>query len=321
MKAQQIPQELGHVLTEKDVSCIASWKQWKERWEEESCVEILHSLLHFGFSVTVDGYDEDAERVCMYLNIADKGDSFLRVFQRSDDKDLHFYNTFGREVRTTEDLRKVLSQKAFQMLCQNFFKNTSEKDYYLPSWMPLAAHPQVFTKLFWFFRLNELWGMPNLHLRYSGNHNEEIAADFALNFCLSAWDCDEEYGNRYYKVSEEVRERLKQSQPDMITILFGLRKLDVLLRRDICENIDKECIKKLQELTLESELNLPDIGSCVGRRRKPQSIEEACLGRSQAAQVLIVLQVIQSEKERFDEMRRLEEQRREAEEKLNKLKK
>jgi hypothetical protein len=205
------------------------------------------------------------------------------------------------------------------MLSQNFFKNTAEKDYYAPSWLYLAAHPQVLDKLFWFFRVNEHGHVPNL-FNSGSEHYVGVAKDFALNFCLFAWDCD---GPSYFnsrEVTEEIKEIFRQARLNTITILCGLGELDVLLNRDRREKIDKKYLKKIEEIVMNLDLYFPQIGSYEEERRKPKTIEEACLN-SWAAQVLLVLKVQLAEQKRFDEMRKLEGQRREVEKKINSLKK
>jgi hypothetical protein len=79
-------------------------------------------------------------------------------------------------------------------------------------------------------------------------------------------------------------------------------------------------MKKIEELALGSKVYLPDIMNLFDGHRKPQAIEEACLGGSQAARVLIILRTLKKEEERFDNMRDLEKKRRDAECGLNKLK-
>ena len=112
----------------------------------------------------------------------------------------------------------------------------------------------------------------------------------------------------------------QQARLDTITILFGLEKLEALLKQDRREKIDEKCMKKLDEIAMGFDLYLPRIDSYGEECRKPQTIEEACL-KSRAARVLLVLRTLLAEQERFNEMRELEEQRREAEKKLKSLKK
>jgi len=318
MKTQQKSRETEHILAEKEICYITEWKQWKELWDKESRAEVLHSLLHFGFGVAINDHDEATDRICLYLDIADMRHESFRPFQDASNRELFPRSAFGYELRNTEDLCKTLVQKAYQMLSQNFFKNTVEEDYRAPSWLQLAAHPQVLAKLFWFFRIDNDGNIPNLFSSGS-EHYIEIAKDFALNFCLFAWDCDGGSYSTIRGVSEEVKKIFRQVRLDTITVLFGLEKLDILLNRYRREKIDKKCMEKLEGIVMDHKLYLPRMGLYGEEYRKPHTGEEACL-RSRAAQVLLILRTQLAEQKRFDEMRKLEKQRREAEAKLNSLK-
>jgi hypothetical protein len=321
MKTQ--PSAAKHPLEGKGVTHIQSWGAWKERWEKESCTEILHSLLHFGFGVSAD-WNEAIERLCLYLEIADNGGERWGVFSSEDDRQFQAYKAFGREVNTKAELREVLTQKAFPMLCQNFFKNTAEHSYSLPSWVRMVIVPQVLAKLFWFFRLNSQGQIQNIrpHLRYDNEHQKKIARDFAYDFCLFVWECGNPGAyHDYREISEDVRTAFYKARPDVITLLAGLGELDLLLKGNRYEEMDKACLKKLESLAFDYDLWLPNVNEIRGDYRKPRTIEEACLGKSQAAHVLLVLRTLLVEKERFDKIRELEEQRREAEKKLTELKK
>lgn len=301
-----------HPLQEKEIGCIKNWKQWKELWKNETIAERLDSLLYFGFGVPVDSYDEAAERICLYLDIADARYECFRSLQSANDRKFSPCTVFGRELTTTADLRMMLVQKAFQMLSQNFFKNTAEKDYHVPSWLYLAAHPQVLDKLFWFFRINEHGYIPNL---FSGTGNEDyvgVAKEFALNFCLFAWDCDEP-PYVYSREVGEVKKIFQQARLNTIAILCGLGKLDILLSQNRHRKIDEKYLKKIEEIVMNLDLYFPQTGLSY---RKPKTIEEACL-KSQAAQVLLVLRIQLAEQKRSDD----ETRRREAEEKINRLNK
>lgn len=317
METQQGAVKRKHPLEGKEVTYIQSWEQWKKRWEGESSTEILHSLLHFGFSVSANWKDA-VERLCLYLEIADNGDERSSVFSSKDDWQFQTYRAFGSEVNTKAGLREVLAKKSFQMLCQNFFKNTAEQNYHLPSWVGMITIPQVLDKVFWFFRLNYLGDILNIHLLRDGDHQKKVAEDFVHELCLFIWDCGN-YGTYpgCRELTEEVRTAFRKARPDVITLLAGLGELNLLLKGDRYEEMDNVCLKKIESLAFGYELWLPD----ANEFRKPQTIEEACLGKSQAARVLLVLRTLLAEEERFDKMRKLKEQRKKAEKELAELEK
>lgn len=305
-----------HPLENKKINYLSGWPQWKEKWDKETQVEILHSLLHFGFEVDLEGSEEFIDRICLYFDIADRRFDFSLHGTPNDT--YHYLKRFDRDIHDTDNFRQVLGQKAFQMLCQNVFKNTEKHDYYVPSWMRLATHPEIFPKILWFFCLDKDGRL--LNLRSSDEHNTEIAREFIQRFCVFAWECDEPPFDSSRDLSDETREIFQQAKPAIIEILFGLHELDILLENHRYQRIDKKCLKKIEDLALRFELWLPQVRRGDPLTRKAKTIKEACLGHSQAAQVLLSLQTMQEEQSRLDLLSEAEEQRREAEEKINSLK-
>ncbi len=308
-----------HPLMEKEISFILRWKEWKELWKATKQADLLHSLLHCGFSVRVDGPEEIIERVLLYLEIADKHRDGSWEFEKNKrEEHERFYEVYvaGKQINSFADLRLLLAQKAFRSLCQDFFKNTRE-EHDIPSWVPIATHPQVLEKLFWFFRLNENGNI--LNLRNPNDHLGVVAAEFIRNLCEFAWTC--ENSNRWSRgeIDEETKEILRKARPNMITPLFGLGELNNLFKSGY--ELDEECMKRLEELALGFDLWLPKTTSWGQEHRKPKNIEEACLGNSRAARALLVLQTIQTAKKHLDNIRKLEMQRIEAEEELQKIQK
>jgi len=307
MKREEEP----HQLMAKNIGCIVDWKEWRKLWQEESRADFLHSLLHFGFEVKTYDEKEVIDRVCMYLDLAN-GAFDYRTFRSYPNDRFMGYNRFDKEITTYQDLRYIISQKAFQMLCQHLFKNTSEDD--KPSWIWPVVLPQVFSKLSWFFRVdNEYQDIYNLS-DVTG-HNAKIAKDFAREFCFFAWKCDEfPLADR---LSDEIRETFRKARPSMIEIMFGLKELPFLLEEERYRTFDEECEKKLEEMALSHELYLFPHAVV---KHKPGTIEEACFAGSQAAQVLILLRKIQEQGALYDKLAELEEQRHDAEEQIKKLK-
>ena len=315
--AQQ--EEAVHPLRKKKIDYIKSWKKCKELWEKATLVEDLHNLLHIGFEIETDG-EERIERICLYLDIANgcfDHNTFEWSIPIRDGPGPSHLVRFGTKIEDIpHDLQEILSQKALQMLCQKFFKNTAEENHY-PSWVRLAAGPQVLAKLIWFFRLDDE-GRKLFNLGYSSNwceigkNNMEIAATFAEEFSLLTWKCKEEkFRDRLYNGEAEA---FWQVRPSMIEILFGLRKLDALFSNERYKRIDKECMNKIEYLALAFKLNFS-----ILEKRKPESIKEACLV-SQAARVLLSLRVMQQEDTRLEKLDAAKEKIREGQEEVKNLK-
>lgn len=312
--------QVVHPLMEKEISFIKSWREWKELWGKTTQADILHSLLHFGFAVQVDDKEEWIDRILLYLNIADDHESYGFVKGPIQEDRIHQQILVGGEkIESFSQLRLVLSHKAFQMLCQNFLKDTKDERYeHVPSWVATIADLRVLEKILWFFRLDNAGSFINLKLYRSENHHSAIAKEFIQKLCEFTWTCENSGLWGREGICEETKEILRKNRPNIITLLCGLDRLDILL--DIKRyTLDQCCWQRLEELALGFELYLPRHDSWMDETRKPRTLEEACYGGSQAAQVLLTLRVKQAEKERFDKIRELNKQRRTAEEELKKL--
>lgn len=320
MTQKKQEERVVHPLMEKEISFIGSWREWKELWGKTTQADILHSLLHFGFAVPVDGEEEWVDRILLYLNIADDHESYGFVKGPIQEDRIHQQILVGGEkIESFSQLRSVLSHKAFQMLCQNFLKDTKDGRYEdVPSWVATIADPGVLEKILWFFRLDHEGNFINLRLYRSEDHHSAIAKEFIRGLCKFAWTCENSGLWGREGIREETKEILRKNRPNMIMLLCGLGRLDLLLDIEKYE-LDKSCLQRLEELATSFDLYLPSNTSWMNERRIPRTIEEACLGDSQAAQVLLILRVKQAEKERFNKIRELNERRREAEEALKKL--
>jgi len=299
--------EAPHPLVAKEIGYIANWTEWEKIWEEETRTEFLHSLLHFGFEVRASTEEEAIARICKYLEIAD-GCFDYHTFSADSVQLASYQHRFGGEVNA-QNLRYVLGQKAFQMLCQNLFKNTS-KENYLPSWLnSVTIQPRVFCKILWFFRLNDDGRMYNLW--DAKGHNAEIATNFAREFACFAWKYNDNYYDRLHGNEAAI---FREARPAMIEILFGLHETNFLLEQERYKSFDEACDKKLEELSLSFKLYGHGFLNA-----KPKTIEEACFAGSEGARALILLRIMKGESARLERLRDLEIQRLEAEREISKL--
>jgi hypothetical protein len=332
MKTQQTNEKSDeHVLLGKDFIHIKNWKEWKDCWEEEHRVEFLHSLLHFGFNIPVENLDELGDRLCLYLEIADKNDGRSSNFRRHAEEfediprfrnRLYFEDctTFTEKpIREKAGFRQILARKAFETLCQKFFKDTS-KDYQLPSWFRGLLAPGVLEKLLWFFRLSDEGNIINIKRGFS-DHHMETAIKFAEDVCFFMWDCERKYSH-HREIDKEDIKIFHSVRSDVIKVLYALDSLYFLTQGGRYKEVDKNHLALLEKLALSYKLHLPSVSgkSLYGRElRKPRDIEEACYGGSQAAEVLLLLNVQKNEQERFNKMREFTNQRRRVENELEKL--
>ncbi len=299
--------ETPHPLVAKEIGYIANWTEWEKAWKEETRAEFLHSLLHFGFEVKASTEEEAIARICKYLEIAD-GCFDYHTFSADSTQLTLCQHRFGIEANG-QNLRYVLGKKAFQMLCQNLFKNTSAENY-LPSWLTVLLFNRRFFPRFYGSSVSMTNG--NIYNLWNAKgHNAEIATSFAREFACFAWKCND---NFYDQIHDSVTAIFRKSRPSMIEILFGLCETNFLLEQERYKSFDEACDKKLEELSLSFELYGHGFLNA-----KPKTIEEACFAGSEGARALILLRIMKRESARLERLRDLERQRLEAERKISKL--
>jgi hypothetical protein len=254
--------------------------------------------------------EEFVERIDFYLKLAD-GHYGSYNFKFSFDQDMggRFETSFGK--KDISEIRQVLSQKAFQVLCQKVFKNTGNDHAGIPSWIYIVAQKGVLEKIIQFFKPDEEGRIENRMAEEK--HLSEIVEKFLMELCKLIWSENEE--------AERHGKWPRKTYPNLIEILHGIRKLDLLFDSECGKIRDEdglvlvEVMDKLAELSLKCEIWVNS------GFRKPTSIDEAYYGDSQAAKAYILLSVKNAERKRLEEIRELEMQKTEAEKKLKKLKK
>lgn len=322
MKQQTNVWEVVNPLMTLETYYIPDWKKWKELWHRPICSEFRHSLLHFGFDI--EAYqEEEVERLCLYFDIADGhrsvgwGWDLPKEIDRRYDMNLR--TVFGREVDGFGKIRRIIAEKAFHILCQRFFKNTSKEED-IPSWAYLVANPVVLQKIIWFFRLDgkSIVNLP--HLSGNDKHFAEIAEKFIYDICVMSWECEGFYSSGDWRsLKEDSLETFRKFRPNMVDLLYGIEKLDVLIKLDKRFKVDEACMKRLEELAMSEDLYLPSEDSWGNSFKKPRDLEEACCGGSQAARVLLILKSNQKVRGRLNKLQENAMKIKELQEKQKKL--
>lgn len=307
-------QSVHPLVAKEDLTYFRRWEEWKKLWDEEKRVELLHSLLHFGFNVETTG-DQHLERICLYLEVADGHCRPWGRLEKDGEEGLSVETALGRFSRP-RDLRGAIAKKAFQILCQNLFRDTDDSYDDCPRWYQPLTTPRVLPKLLWFFRLDERQNrLLNLIPSEADSDNHtRVAYNFLLDFCSFTWE-PRRHEHPTNPPRDESFNRLKAVRPQLIAILCALGRLDLLLRKGW--EFDEADLLKLRKLAMSEELWLPVFPS-MGHRL-PQTLEESVFGGSQAARVLLLLENNRREEERLAKMMELERQRRAAERELQRL--
>jgi hypothetical protein len=282
-------QQKQHILSEKKVVSIDTWKQWKEAFQEETRDIYLKGLIFSGFEAKVETDEEEAERLMFLMDLADTCYESLQPFGFNE-----------KEAKIRNDLSEI----AFKTLSRNFFKNSL--DDFSEFWFHPLRNPEVLKKIFWFFR-RSYYGIYNLN----GNHHYvEVAKKFITEICSFIWE--EDFSYLWRELNEEQKETYRKARADTIEILIGLKKINMLLGS--YKNVDSECLDRLEKFVMNEDVSI--LGE--SKLRKPNTIEEACLDSS-VARVLFLLKKMISMREKFEKLSELSDQEREIEKKRKEI--
>ncbi len=253
---------------------LASWSNWKQLWREATHYEQHLGLILCGFDVPAQDDNESAERICIYLDLADGGE--LNRVQTGESEEV-------------QGNRRALARQAYQVLAENFFKNHHERQW-PPSWMEWVCRLEVLEKVLWFFRLSKhrpYFPHPIALRNLSFEPTRHEYLELARTFLVELWNCTwrtEEY-------DAEVKNPLEPRRPELIELLCGIGRLALLDDRSQIWGLDwfdDHCEKKLRELALR-QISFPRWHPQTGRLCHPRSVEEAAAFGSEPARMLTLL--------------------------------
>lgn len=311
-------------LTALQPKPIWNWNEWLVRWQlawDRQDFETLESLLHNGFGGNVSfnqsGYYEKKydhiDRLIAYFTLAEGWADYYLLKSPTEEEGWHRfgYDQNGNQAsKSTSDLRKQLAHKAFDMLCQNFFKEEKyrheESEIYF--WRMVFSE-RLLPIIQNFFRtekasIGDRIEIRNLHPPRFENrsHNEQLAVDFLLKIAELIW-------------KQEKLSRLDEAKPWLVEILVQLDKLDVL--RQWMFKLDQPCLDKLREIAMRSKLRKYD--HHVEEDRLVATFDEARYVGSKAAWFLEEYRLKKKEDERLQEIRETDREIEAAQLKKKKL--
>lgn len=335
-------------LKARDILPIANWHEWLKLWREANNLQTMEGLLHVGFSMVMDRtsheekeYDH-VDRVLFYLSVADGWLDFGLLRNPTADSGEDYRvgrDRNGNAIRKTQpELRQMVAEKAFNILCQNFFKldpelykNSSER--LTRFFENLVFSDKVFPILMKFF-CPEVSGthqrvpIRNLPRRTwrDISHNEELVIDFFVNLAsylfkwqapeIASWK-EESEKIKHKALVEKMCSRVAEAKLWMIEILVYINRLDVLNDPEKMFELDKLSLARLKEIAMRTELN--DIYHPVEEDRSVASLEEACYAGSKAAVFLLIYRVRLDVHKHLLMIKRAQEDKDEALRKLRRL--
>ncbi len=260
-----------------------SIEEWLARWNETKHLADRLGLLHH--LTTQDGWFQYPELVSLLLDFAD-GYRCLSNFYNREESYYHRHEIAKK--------RQVIAKKAFEVLCLRFFREG--KDGGCPFWWWILKNEALFNKALWFLSVKDYNNrLRNLDFHFdissAEDRHQETFRIFARRFARLGWDFP---ANCH--LDPVVGKRIVDSKPQFIDVLCALGELQWLNTQDL----DKACLDKLTKLALEQSIRLPqETVSDTRYSRQPKSLEEAVLGCSVAAQVVLLYRIREREQNRI----------------------
>ncbi len=257
---------------------------WNGATDFNDRLGLLHELLtgeHF--------WREPREVVWFLLEIANDyeyGHSF------SLDRD----RGYGSSDKSPE-YRRNLALKAQSILCQKFFKSRKH-------WLWVLEHLDLCDKILWFFldKDSKPGWMKVRNCPHPNSVNRErfeqvSTLDFVQQFARLGWTFRQLHDYEDIVVDKPIKAYLASRRPQFLEILDWLQELSWFGPQ---RQLDEVTLKKLEEIALRQELTLPPNSVAFGaNKRRPLTIEEAVLGGSDAAIVVLLQRVANAERQRI----------------------
>lgn len=285
--------EVKHPLMEFVPITFNLFEEWLAEWNGTKYLAEKLGLLH-SLADEKDWWSEKAELISFLLSIADGWaiESFA---------DRGCYTSHGGQLTKAEG-RKSIAKKAFSVLCLKFFRSGKNEE---PSWWWMLKHEILFQKVLWFLRRKpgKFKRLHNCSSIWDSNNDHQLGiyCDFLRKFSRLGWEfrCPESRRRWDEETRELVNQRLVKARPQFIDILRELGELDWLNGKEI--ELDVESIEKLTEMALGENFFLPPENASDGfnHLREPRSIEEAVLGGSITAEVVVLHQIKERERGRI----------------------
>ena len=268
-----------------------SFEEWLAGWNGNTYLDRKLGLLH---SLTTEGgWWNKPELVSFLLEVADGYCSDCNFIVSSEKEG--YCNNGSINAKN----RQAIAEKAFGVLCMKFFKGGAE--YEIASWWWMLKNESLFQKTLWFLRPQKvfdkrLYNCEHIHSIPLGHH-QEVFRIFLRRFARLGWNF-RSIRERHWDEEIEglISGRLVASRPQFIDILHELNDLTWLNGQEL----DPASLSKLTEMALSEEYDLPSPDVDSPGYRKPINLQEAVLGGSIAAQVVLLYRIRNREQLRIN---------------------
>lgn len=326
----------------REIRPIVNWEEWLTIWDKASTFDEMLGLLHVGFNVTAPycnfwdspsnpapNRNDQIGRIVFYFSLADGWNDSTLLELPSDGRTEYEH---GRDKRgntvsvSPSEVRRLLAEKAFSLLCTNFFKSDNFPDSddmsgrsrtdFMRAWEAFIFNDRLFPVILKFFRPQKNRWNDSIIIRNLNHRDEQLPCEkqlhsFLQNFTIFLWNWEEREVDSYDsdKTKKEKENhnaalgaRVKEAMVWMIEVLYLLKRLDVLEKWTL--RLNQECLIKLEEIALRSELSRH--AGVVKEDRQVRTLEESCYAGSRAGWFLMRYRVMTSEYARLREIRETE---------------
>lgn len=279
--------KVKHPLIGSELRVLDSFENWLTKWKQSTHLHEKLGLLHA--LTSNNGWRSGEDQ--LVFTLLDIADGFTSSSNFGSD------GPGGCDRQTVEN-RQEVAKKAFSVLCLRFFDSESSRDREDrdPSWLWMLAYEVLFGKLLWFLRF-EGDTRTNMHNRISAHqvdgesekHYYTIFREFMFNFAKLGWHLVSGVRGWNEKTHQLVNQRLMVARPQFVDILDLLGELNWLGSKHRSFKLDEATIKILTEKVLCQKLYLSKKGSeWDDEFRNPESLEEALLPYSVAAEIVLI---------------------------------
>ncbi len=323
---------------------IPNWEGWKKSWDQAEQVQDMCGLLHSGFDQSLHPKNSNSrlrdewKPLVLYLDVADGWNDYFPGLLAQDETKYYFPledESPGDANKNETELRRIVSEKAHEVLMQRYFKTVLLRERYcedkdwLRKWEPVMT-PEFLAQIVHFYRPEPRMSgeirIRNLS-RLNGNtklsHHEEVAIAFLHRLFEFIWTWRGEEVHSYHKEVQKIeiaernkprREAFDKARPWAIEVLNYLNSLHILHQR--IYSLDEACLAKLREIALRAEIKEDFYES---ETRPATTLREAVLAHSPAAEFLILRQIKVEEKARIDQIVKARKKGAEAQQEIAEL--
>lgn len=309
----------------KDITCCQVWELFSHQWQKSRSFEEMMGLLQYGHRGNFRCFHElESENFLMfYLEVAH---GFGRCQNFGAERHHEGYPNGEKEPYRLDlyGLRQLLAWKAFQILATHFFKDQSEKSDQHRSWELAVIRPRLLSALIYFFhqpsRLfdDQCANLDDLDATIDRSSNHlKVAREFAKEMCLFILTFRRDFYGANTVENQRIHELFVSVQPQVVQILYRLKEIGALLENQRIE-LTPVGLKKLEELALKGEVVNRECHR--SSTFKPKNISEAVYGRSEVAEVYLVLQTRRNVQRRLQRVAKAEAELAAAEARVAALK-